>query len=61
MVLGCDVAYDTVCDILEATDCQVFHGMKCKGVLDAMPRFQLPGNISLDMIRVTPVARSKED
>jgi hypothetical protein len=55
VVLGCDVAFDTVSDILEATDCQVFHGMECEGVLDAIPRFHLPGNISLEMVRVTPL------
>ena len=61
VVLGCDVAFDTVCDILESTDCQVFHGMECEAVLDATPRFHLPANISLDMVRVTPLARMKEE
>jgi hypothetical protein len=57
VVLGCDVAFDTVSEILESTECQVFHGMKCEGVLDARPRFHFPGTISLEMVRVTPYAQ----
>lgn len=60
VVLGCDVAYETICDILEPTECQVFHGMECEGVLDAMPRFQLPCNISLELVRLTPAVSEKE-
>lgn len=57
VVLGCDVAFDAVSEILESTPCRVFHGMRCAGVLDAKPHLHLPGTISLEMVRVTPVAQ----
>jgi len=60
VVLGCDVAYETVSDILADTDCQVFHGMACEGVLDAAPQFRLPGTITLEKIRVASVGREPD-
>lgn len=61
VVLGCDVAYQTICNILEPTNCHVIHGMECEGILDAAPRFHFPCNISLDLIGVTPLEGKSGD
>lgn len=55
MVMGCESVYNTICDMLASTDCQVFQGMESEGVFDVVPRFNLPFNISLELNRVTPV------
>ena len=36
-------------------DCQVFQGMESEEILDAIPRFKLPFNISLELNGATPV------
>ena len=55
VVMGCESVYNTVCKTLASTDCQVFLGMQSEGVIDVVPRFDLPLNISLELNRVTPV------
>ncbi len=55
VVMGCEGAYESVLDILKSTDCQVFHGMESEGVLNAIPKFHLPFNISLEKFNVTPM------
>jgi hypothetical protein len=55
VVMGCESAYESVRDILESTDCQVIHGMETEGVLNAIPKFHLPFNISLEKFKVTPM------
>lgn len=55
VVMGCEAAYGDVCDIIKSTDCQVFHGMESEGVLNAIPKFHLPFNISLELNSVTPM------
>jgi hypothetical protein len=55
VVMGCEAAYEDVCDIIKSTDCQVFHGMESEGVLNAIPKFHLPFNISLELNSVTPM------
>lgn len=55
VVMGCEPIYRTVCDMLATTDCQVFQGMETEGILDAIPRFNLPFNISLELNSVTPI------
>jgi hypothetical protein len=55
VVMGCESAYESVRDILDSTDCQVIHGMETEGVLNAIPKFHLPFNISLEKFKVTPM------
>ncbi len=55
VVMGCESAYQSVCDILKSTDCQIFLGMESEGVFEAIPKFSLPFNISLELSNVMPV------
>ena len=55
VVMGCEAAYESVCDILKSTDCQIFLGMESEGVFEAKPKFRLPFNISLELSNVMPV------
>jgi len=55
VVMGCEPAYINVCDMLDSTDCRVFHGMESEGIFDVIPKFQLPLNISLELNSVTPI------
>ncbi len=55
VVMGCEGAYESVQDILKSTNCQIFHGMESEGVLNAIPKFHLPFNISLEIFNVTPM------
>jgi len=55
VVMGCEAAYQSVCDILKSTDCKIFLGMESEGVFEAIPKFRLPFNISLELSNVMPV------
>jgi hypothetical protein len=55
VVMGCEGAYESVQEILKSTDCQVFHGMETEGILNAIPKFHLPFNISLEKFKITPM------
>ena len=55
VVMGCEAAYESVCDILKSADCKIFLGMESEGVLEAIPKFRLPFNISLELSNVIPV------
>ena len=55
VVMGCEAAYESVCDILKSTDCKIFLGMESEGVFEAKPKFRLPLNISLELSNVLPV------
>jgi hypothetical protein len=55
IVMGCEGAYENVCDIVKSTKCRVFPGMESEGVLSAVTRFHWPFNISLESSRVTPM------
>ena len=55
VVMGCESAYESVCDILKSTDCQIFHGMECEGIVNVIPKIHLPFNISLEKFKVTPM------
>jgi hypothetical protein len=55
VVIGCEAAYKSVCDIIKSTDCKVFLGMESEGVFNATPKFHLPFNISLELSSVTPI------
>ena len=55
VVMGCEAAYQSVCKILKSTDCQIFPGMESEGIFEAIPKFRLPFNISLELSNVIPV------
>ena len=61
VVLGCDGAYENVCDILQATRCRVFNGMESEGLLNVTPKISWPGNVSLDLVAVTQIHGPKFD
>ncbi|MBW2429366.1 MAG: hypothetical protein JRF56_10430 [Deltaproteobacteria bacterium] len=55
VVMGCESAYESVQEILQWTNCQVFQGMESEGVLNAIPKVHLPFNISFEKFKVTPM------
>lgn len=55
VVIGCDTAYESVCEMLAATDCQVFKGMETEGLLNVTPRFGWPLKLSLKLSGVTEI------
>lgn len=55
MVLGCDAAVKTAQDCLQATSCRVISGMEVDGIMNVIPSFQLPCNISLEVTSVIRV------
>jgi len=61
MVMGCDGAYQSVCEMIKSTDCRMFHGMESEGVMNAIPKFHFPFNISLELFSVTPVIFQKKE
>ena len=61
MVMGCEGAYQSVCDMIKSTDCRVFPGMESEGIMNAIPKFHFPFNISLELFNVTPVLIQKKE
>lgn len=55
VVLGCEAALDTVYDSVKSSSCAVFQGMRTQGIMGIKPRFELPCNISLELINITPL------
>ncbi|MEM6353698.1 MAG: hypothetical protein AAF766_23350 [Cyanobacteria bacterium P01_D01_bin.14] len=49
LVLGCVSATDTVKDALKEIDCQVFQGMKMKGISNATVKFEFPLTVKLEV------------
>ncbi len=49
LVLGCISATDTVRDALKETDCQIFQGMRMKGISNATMKFEFPLKVKLEM------------
>ena len=60
VVMGCEEAYENVCDFLKPTDCRVFKGMESEGVFSAIPKFRWPFTISLELFSVTPMLYQKK-
>ena len=60
VVLGCEAASDTVYEAVKSTSCKVFQGMRSEGIMSIQPRFQMPSNISLELINVTPLVHEHE-
>jgi hypothetical protein len=61
IVLGCESAYESVSDLSESIDCQVFNGMESEGLLNVTPKFNWPFNISLELSGVTQMYHHKID
>ena len=55
VVLGCEAALDTVYDSVKSSSCKVFQGMRTEGIMGIRPRFELPCNVSLELINITPL------
>jgi hypothetical protein len=55
IVLGCEGATQTVRDSLKSTECQVIQGMETEGLMSIIPKFRLPGTLSLEMNSLTRV------
>ena len=49
LVLGCNSATDTVENALKETDCQVFQGMRMKGLTSATMKIEFPLKVNLEM------------
>ena len=56
VVMGCESAYESVQKILKSTNCQVFLGMETEGVLNAIPKINLPLKLSFERFNVTPMS-----
>ena len=61
VVMGCEGAYQSVCEIVKSTDCRVFHGMTSEGVMGVTPKFKLPFTLSLELFGVTPILHHKKE
>ncbi len=59
IVLGCSSATETVRDAVKSTNCKVIEGMELKGIMNAKLSFSLPGNLSYDDCKITPISRQK--
>ena len=60
IVFGCESATDTVRDAVRSTGCRVIEGMAVTGIMNAVPRFRLPGNVSLEECRVVPISQQRK-
>jgi len=61
VVMGCEGAYQSVCEIVKSSDCRVFHGMTSEGVMGVTPKFKLPFTLSLELFGVTPILHHKKE
>ena len=61
LVLGCEAAVQTILDSIGSADCQVVQGMKSEGIMSILPRFQWPGNITLQLNSITPLVHRPQD
>lgn len=59
VVMGCESAYEGVCEMIQSTDCQVFRGMESEGTFAVTPKFNWPFNISLELFGVTQIHQRK--
>jgi hypothetical protein len=56
IVLGCGSATQTVRDSVRLTGCKVIEGMQVTGIMNAKLRFHLPGSVSFEECKTTPLA-----
>ncbi len=55
IVLGCDAAVETVKSCTATLGCKVIQGMEIEGIMNVIPSFRFPGNITLEVTNVTRV------
>lgn len=55
IVLGCEAAYENVCDLLKDTDCQILLGMETEGVFSVTPKYEWPDTINIELLSVMPM------
>ncbi len=55
IVLGCDAAVETVRSCVQSTNCRVIPGMEVEGIMNVIPTFHFPFNVSLEVSSVTRV------
>ena len=55
IVLGCDAAVEMIRSCLHSMSCPVIPGMKVEGIMNVIPTFKVPFNISLKVSGVTRV------
>jgi len=58
LVMGCEAALDTIQDSIDGSVSRVFMGMRTQGIMSIKPLFHLPGNVSLELNRVTPLVHN---
>jgi hypothetical protein len=56
IVLGCGSATETVRDSVKSIDCKVIEGMEVAGIMNAKLKFHLPGSVSFEECKITPIA-----
>jgi hypothetical protein len=61
VVLGCEGATQTVRDSLKSTECRVVQGMETEGLMSIIPKFRLPGTLSLELNSLTRVLLQDEE
>jgi hypothetical protein len=60
IVLGCESATETVRGVVKSSHCKVIEGMRVTGIMNARPRFHLPGNVSFEDCKIVPMSRQKK-
>ena len=61
VVLGCEAAVDTVYGSVDTESSKVYMGMRSEGIMSVLPRISLPGSMSLELNRVTPLVHDTAD
>ncbi len=57
IVLGCDAAVETAKDCTASYGCNVIPGMEVEGIMNVIPSFRFPFNISLEVTHVIRVLK----
>jgi hypothetical protein len=55
VVMGCEVAVQTIYDELETASCAVFQGMRSEGIMAIKPTLGMPANISIELDKIIPL------
>jgi hypothetical protein len=61
IVFGCESATETVREAVKSTDCKVIEGMAVAGIMNAIPRFHLPGSVSFEDCKVVPFSQQTKE
>jgi len=59
LVIGCEGAYESVCEIVKTTSCRVFNAMETEGLLNVTPKIGWPFSVSLKLCGVTQMQLQK--